>query len=185
MPERRRQNATADRASTARRVRSALSKKAYDRVHEGFAVGRIDDRANALVGNSIGTAATPSADHPETTSRRLEIDNAEAFLRAGHHIEVGQTIEIGQIGIGDIAEEANHTRRHLGSGSFQAGTVVAVTGHDMNEIRSTFRGEPARRRTPAHGPCSARSRPAGRPSAEWGQARVSDCSEMPGVAAPV
>src|SRR5438067_148254 len=118
------------------RLRLALPEQAHDSLGQRRPVVRIDQHADPLVDDGIATAPANAADDTQSASCRLEIDDAEAFLRAWHDVEIGETIEIGQLLFRNVAKEVDHARAgQFGRPPFETLTVVAVAGDDVDQLR--------------------------------------------------
>ena len=119
-----------------RLVDPSLPQQADDRLDKPLCVRRVDQHADPFVGNGIAATTTRATHDFQPAGGRFEIDDAEAFLAARHHIEVGKAIEIGKILLRHETQKANGGGI---SGNFQralleARAVVATARHDMNQI---------------------------------------------------
>src|SRR5579883_1667112 len=113
----------------------ARSEHANDGVDERTVLLRIDQDAYPFVRNGVSTTAAPAADDPQTAGRSLEIDDAETLLNAWHDVKIGQPVQIGQLLLRHEAEEPHDPgiACKLMGAAFEARTIVAVAGHDMDQ----------------------------------------------------
>jgi len=120
-----------------RGVDPSLPQRSPNGFDQRLQVEGIDDQAHARVGNGIAYAAAGTADYAQPTGRGLEIDDAKTLLRAWHDEKVGEPIELGKLLVGNEAQETHRSRRRrkLGRAGFEAGTIVAIADHHMDQLR--------------------------------------------------
>src|SRR5476649_1596713 len=114
-----------------------LPQQPYNGLDQCRSILRIDQDADPLVGNGVATATPRSAHDFQPTGRRLEIDDAEAFLAARHDIKVGKTVEIGKVFLWHESQEAHGAGApgKLESLPLQALAIVTGSRHDMDDCR--------------------------------------------------